>query len=77
MDGKPALDLCDLIVTVFHLNTNQSGDLSTSQRECQISKYIVTNYRDARIQDSCWSKRKTSYQSFREKLCRSNIFLVL
>ena len=34
MDGKPALDLWDLIVTVLHGNTNQSkqvqGDLSTS-----------------------------------------------
>ena len=34
MDGIPALDLWDLIVTVLHGNTNQSkkvqGDLSTS-----------------------------------------------
>ena len=34
LDGKPALDLWDLIVTVLHGNTNQSkqvqGDLSTS-----------------------------------------------
>ena len=34
MDGIPALDLCDLIVTVLHGNTNQSkqvqSDLSTS-----------------------------------------------
>ena len=34
MDGIPALDLWDLIVTVLHRNTNQSkqvqGDFSTS-----------------------------------------------
>ena len=34
MDGKPALELWDLIVTVLHGNTNQSkqvqGNLSTS-----------------------------------------------
>ena len=34
MDGRPALDLWDLIVTVLHGNTNQSkqvqGNLSTS-----------------------------------------------
>ena len=37
MDGIPALDLWDLIVTVLHGNTNHSkqvqGDLCTNQRE--------------------------------------------
>ena len=37
MDGKPALDLWDLIVAVLHGNTYQSnqahGDLCTNQRE--------------------------------------------
>ena len=51
--------------------------LGCTQRECQISKDIVANYRYVRIQDFCWSQRETTDQSFRETWCRNNIFLVL
>ena len=50
--------------------------LGCTQRECQISKDIVANYRDvieSRI--SAWAK--TIDQSFRETCCRNNILLVL
>ena len=51
--------------------------LGCTQRECQISKDIVANYRDtfeSRIY--CWSQGKTTDQSSRETGCRNNIFLV-
>ena len=42
-------------------------DLGCTQRECQISKDIVANYRDMfEIQDIFWSQGKTTDQSFRE-----------
>ena len=37
---------------------------------CELQRYV-------RIQDFCWSQRKTADQSFRETWCRNNIFLVL
>ena len=41
LDGKPALDLWDLIIAVLHGNTNQSnqeqGDLCMNQREVRSS----------------------------------------
>ena len=44
MDGKPALDFWDLIVTVLHGNANQSkqvqGDLSTSLTRKKIHGHI-------------------------------------
>ena len=45
LDGKPALDLWDLIVAVLHGNTNQrneaQGDLCTNQREVRSTPHTI------------------------------------
>ena len=51
-------------------NRNCRVDLENSHELWIIKKYV-------RIQDFCWSLRKTTDQCFREIWCRNNIFLVL
>ena len=51
MDGIPALDLWDLIVTVLRGNTNQSnqvhGDLCTNQREFRSTHHTIQKRKKA------------------------------
>ena len=69
-DRKNRTDLDNFMKVVDLRETTSFLDhvyLGCTQRECQISKDIVANYRDmfeSRI--FCWSERKTADQSFRE-----------
>ena len=62
MDGIPALDLWDLIVTVLHGNTNQSkqvqGNLSTSLMRKQISGMSDDLYSVDFVSSNAHSSRK-------------------
>ena len=53
MDGKPALDLWDLIVAVLHGNTHQNdqerGDLCTNLREFRAAPHKIQNRRKSHV----------------------------